>query len=122
MTIKHLCPKCQTIIEMNEKYCPKCLAIIKKRKHVDHYGNELTSTQRGYGIEWQHARMLQLLEHPFCQFRSCQEQAVEVHHIVPISEFNNPMDAHTPENLQSVCIKHHHLIHEQMSKENGKGK
>jgi 5-methylcytosine-specific restriction endonuclease McrA len=49
-------------------------------------GSRLSATQRGYGVQWQRARLQYLREHPLC--RMCRESgrlkpAAVVDHVVP---------------------------------------
>jgi hypothetical protein len=68
-----------------------------------------TTTQRGYGADWQKRRAQQLRVHPTCESkpssdaRPCGGLATDVDHIVP--KVHGGEDE--PANLQSLCAAHH---------------
>jgi hypothetical protein len=62
---------------------------------------------------WRFARERQLADHPLCQYRleddqECGKVADSVHHIIELQDGGAPRD---PANLQSVCRRHHSIIH-----------
>ena len=66
--------------------------------------NRGSSSKRGYDARWRKIRDKKLRKHPICQ--ECgKAEAVLVHH-VDCNSFNNRGD-----NLQSVCVECHALIH-----------
>ncbi|AGM10922.1 HNH endonuclease [Halorubrum tailed phage 7] len=63
-----------------------------------------------YGPEWEDARMKALERDDFtCQYDGCDESGpgLDVHHIVPFREFDDPAEAHRLDNLICYCRKHH---------------
>ena len=68
---------------------------------------------------WKNLRLHYLMENPLCQMclkDNKIKSGVEVHHILPISTgktlFEKQRIAFDPDNLMSVCIEHHHKIHQ----------
>lgn len=67
---------------------------------------------RRYGRTWRKARNEYKRYHPICE--CCKvAQAVEVHHIIPISEGGK----HDKNNLMAVCRECHDMIHRKMREE-----
>jgi len=68
-----------------------------------------------YGSGWGKANQMAMdAVNEICQ--KCGARAVCVHHIIPLSSFENPNDAHYPENLLPVCFSCHAKIHQEMRK------
>src|SRR5690348_5478472 len=84
---------CPALVEKGR--CPSC-----QRKLEAARGS---STQRGYGSDWERVRRAYLAEHPFCQIRLlCNGvMAIEVDHIIPIEQ--RPDLRLEWSNLQSAC-------------------
>lgn len=49
------------------KYCEKHKDKERRSFQPDHFYEEGTTTERGYGAAWRKLRMMVLREHPFCQ-------------------------------------------------------
>lgn len=67
--------------------------------------DRLSSTQRGYGADWQRVRRLVLADEPLCRF--CVEAgrttaATEVDHIAPFDGKDDPRRL-DPANLRALC-------------------
>jgi len=88
--------------------CPGCLKVTSRSGRCVACGGG-TTTQRGYGADWQKRRAKQLLRHPACQWkqaadtRPCGRRATDVDHIVPKVHGGDD----EPANLQSLCAHHH---------------
>ncbi len=66
------------------------------------------STARGYGYDWQRARLAHLAEHPLCVMCEAEgevEPAVDVDHKIP--HRGNERLRMDPRNWQSLCKRHH---------------
>lgn len=67
-----------------------------------------TSTERGYGYDWQRLRALHIAEHPLCA--ACEQEglvepAVDVDHVIP--HCGDDALRLDPTNLRSLCKRHH---------------
>ncbi len=68
-----------------------------------------TTTERGYGAEWQKVRQLVLAGHPLCQW--CQEAwSQHVHHI------DHNTGNNSPTNLAALCERCHMSYHKRKQK------
>lgn len=67
-----------------------------------------------YGSEWTTALEVAMERtQNLCQ--RCQKaRALQVHHIIPVTSFENPNDAHYQDNLLPVCLPCHKQIHKEM--------
>lgn len=72
---------------------------------------------------WKKLREAYLMQHPLCEI--CEKdgkvnEAVEVHHIVPISNANDELGmkelGYNPNNLMALCEECHHKLHNEMKK------
>ena len=71
-----------------------------------------TSRQRGYSTQWDKVRAVKVMSDPICEM--CREQGrttatALVHHIIPVSA--RPDLLLVMDNLQSLCVRCHALIH-----------
>lgn len=64
------------------------------------------ASRRGYDRHWRGLRVWFLHRHPLCQWPGCRMPASNVDHIVPLSKGGAKSD---PDNLQSLCHKHHSI-------------
>ena len=62
-----------------------------------------------YGVGWHDCRRLMLDKYDECQICESPEN-LHVHHIRPVREYEDPTDAHHPENLAVVCQKCHPTV------------
>jgi len=98
---------------------------VKETEHVfcDHdcYGEfERTESDRPYyGPKWEKQRQKALKESDeVCSYDGCDRtesqsgRDLDLHHIVPISEFDDFEKANAPENLVPVCAEHHARLEE----------
>ena len=81
--------------------CDRC----GRGKRGQHYR---TTTDRGYGWDWQQFRTQYLREYPLCM--DCQAEdrvaaATEVHHLIKIRD-NRAMKLE-PDNCMALCDRHH---------------
>lgn len=63
--------------------------------------------ERGYDSRWTRLRIIHLKLHPLCcecERAGYVKPAELVDHILPINDGGDPLD---PENLQSLCRRHH---------------
>lgn len=77
------------------------------------YTREQTTTERGYGADWQRLSTRIRTEQPLCF--DCQERglvtpATQVHHEIPISD--NDALRLASENLVPLCNRCHEMRHE----------
>jgi 5-methylcytosine-specific restriction protein A len=71
-----------------------------------------TTTERGYGSEWQRIRLFVLSEHPTCQLRlspTCTGWSQHVHHTLPLSRGGT----HDTSNLLACCFACHMRWHKE---------
>lgn len=68
-------------------------------------------------LQWRELRIQILMNNPFCQVCN-NEFAIEVHHIIPISQGKNKFQMVSlglnEKNLLAVCPKCHKEVHEQI--------
>jgi len=73
--------------------------------------------------QWRKLREAYLMLHPLCEM--CEKdgkvnEAVEVHHITPISNANDELEmkelGYNPDNLMALCEECHHKLHNKMKK------
>ncbi len=73
--------------------------------------------------QWRKLREAYLMLHPLCEM--CEKdgkvnEAVEVHHITPISNANDELEmkelGYNPDNLMALCEECHHKLHNEMKK------
>jgi len=73
--------------------------------------------------QWRKLREAYLMQHPLCEM--CEKdgkvnEAVEVHHITPISNANDELGmkelGYNPDNLMALCEECHHKLHNEMKK------
>lgn len=90
---------------------------VRHDKAKDIY-NKIYNTSR-----WRKLRQAYLMQHPLCEL--CEKdgkvkEAVEVHHITPISNAESELQmkdlGFNPDNLMALCEFHHHQLHNQMKK------
>jgi len=62
-----------------------------------------------YGTEWHDCRRLMLEMHESCQNCGSTED-LHVHHIQPVRTYDDPTNAHHPENLAVVCQQCHPTV------------
>ncbi len=86
--------------------CPGCLRVTSREGRCLACGGG-TTTQRGYGADWQQRRARQLIRHPACEWTEggsrCESGATEVDHIRPKVRGGGDEAA----NLRSLCARHH---------------
>lgn len=94
---------------------------ITKPKHnsrYEHHGKDAEIKKLYNTVRWRKLRAAYLAEHPLCE--DCLErdevsQAVEIHHITPISTGITPEQmqilSYSWENLISLCADCHHRRH-----------
>ena len=80
----------------------------KQERQREHDQRRGSSTERGYGYDWQKLRRLKLMSDPLCE--SCRERgratlAEEVHHVIRIRE--QPHLRLDWSNLESLCERCH---------------
>lgn len=63
-----------------------------------------------YGANWLKMRRRVVERDQMCRICRLQDGRLEVHHIVPIKEFENPEDANREDNLILLCSKCHHNV------------
>lgn len=78
------------------------------RRYDDRRGS---STQRGYGSQWQTFRRGYLARYPTC--RQCGQPATEIDHIIPKRWGGTDDEA----NLQPLCKRHHNAKTQQERKQ-----
>ena len=98
-------------------YCKTCV----NDSNID-WGNDNLEPFEGdgssdYGSTWRKARSrARNRDNYTCQKCGVSEeeyhlnQALDVHHIIPLSEFENTTEAHQLDNLVTLCRKCHHTI------------
>lgn len=99
------------------------IRIRDKTEHISVSGEEHPAWKEGtvdwYGSDWQTYRQKALKRDGFecvecgMSTREHQEkwnQELEVHHIVPICDFERVSEAHNLKNLKTVCIKCHRML------------
>lgn len=105
------CEWCEEVLEVpkseapRRKYCSKqCFYSAVREEDWD---GPLEYTKR-YGGLWNDIRekVLERDDHE-CQECGSEDVRLEVHHIKPIREFEDPQNAHYMENLITLCVKHH---------------
>ena len=78
-----------------------------KRRQSD--AKRPNSSARGYDAKWRRTRANYKRSHPICEDESgCIEPATDVHHLDGLGP-NGPR-GHDPENLRSLCHKHHSQV------------
>lgn len=70
--------------------------------------------ERDYGDTWDERRK-EALERDGYECRICGKgqsikEPLHVHHIVKVKKFDNPDNAHTRDNLITLCKTHHRLV------------
>lgn len=64
-----------------------------------------------YGSKWWRIRERKIKEDNYtcnrCGLQTYEKYALNVHHKIPIEEFDNVDDAHYPENLETLCFECH---------------
>jgi 5-methylcytosine-specific restriction enzyme A len=90
-TPKKPCNRCKTALTTGAlcAACQEKADVISKEKTRRYDQARGTTTERGYGTDWQKVRAVQLREHPVCQCDRCREMgrvrpADTVHHIQPV--------------------------------------
>lgn len=71
----------------------------------------LTTTQRGYGADWQRTRAAHLRQEPHCRFclaEGLRVRATDVDHIRAFRGVYDPLRL-DPSNLRSLCSRHHRV-------------
>ena len=106
MAAPRLCPRHGPF---TGRECRACAKARPRRPDTD----RPNARQRGYDREWDRVRSAHISRFPKCAV--CGEPADDVDHIVPISEA--PHRRLDPDNLQSLCRKHHN----QKTKSQGRG-
>jgi 5-methylcytosine-specific restriction endonuclease McrA len=105
-----LCP-CGAVLDVRHRECERC-GRGKQRASV-------STTEAGYGWDWQQLRDRFIKEHPLCVAcakRGIATAAAEVHHIVPIAEA--PWLRLEWNNLMALCVPCHRAIdHERRGNE-----
>jgi len=98
-------------------YCPSCVSNGEVRWGEDNLEPFEGDGESEYGSEWRRiSSKVRRRDNHTCQMCGVAqeeyrlEQALDVHHIKPIREFNNPKDAHTLDNLVTLCRKCHHEV------------
>lgn len=79
---------------------------LQKPRRREHHTK--STSERGYGWDWQQASKRYLIEHPLCE--DCLDEdrvtpAVEVHHVAKIK--HAPEKRLDPENMRALCEPHH---------------
>lgn len=69
--------------------------------------SQLKASKHAIDPSWRRIRKQILArDKNLCQFPNCESKANAVHHIIPL----RLVDEHKPENLISLCKKHHNLV------------
>lgn len=94
-------PGCQTLTESKDRFCSV------HKKYNSNYNHRLSSSQRGYGWQWQKLRKIIFRrDNKLCQIcltTGRATEAVVVDHIIP--KVNGGTD--DADNLQSLCARCH---------------
>ena len=104
-------PGCGNLVESGR--CEKH----RKRNHQRYDETRGNSGDRGYDALWQKVRLMKLSMNPLCQM--CEDEgrivaAKLVHHIKPVE--NHPELRLYADNLMSLCVMHHEVIHARIKK------
>ena len=132
--LSKLCPKCNKVIPIGDKYCPKCLEIVQAQRNANRkQSNRVYKANRSdteeqkfyWSKEWKRvkatvkARDLGVC----CLCRAKENRFVNanvVHHITELKEdWNLRLN---PNNLICLCNKHHNLVHELYDEVSNKSK
>jgi len=119
------CDMCETTFYVKQshldrrRFCSqKCLAEYNKtRTGEDHHRWKGGSQQsKHYSGSWFKARSDRLEKDNYAcvvcgKGKDELGRNPDVHHVVPVLEFNNPDDAHTVDNLITLC-REHHMVYE----------
>ena len=125
--ISKMCPGCKKIISQNLKQCSQCQVLANqnskeaKRKRNQRYNSHRNTIHSAFyqSQQWKRLREVKLsLAGYLCEH--CKKAiAVEVHHIIPISDdWNRKLDMN---NLQCLCISCHNFMHNRWSGSRGVG-
>lgn len=90
----------------SEPGCPELDCEIHSKRPPD--VNRPSSKDRGYNTpEWKRTRLVQLAAHPWCEAPGCWKTATDVDHTDGAGP-HGPR-GHDPDNLQSLCHRHHSI-------------
>jgi hypothetical protein len=89
------CKRCKKRTTNRQGWCDSCQIRFDSRKKTDtkkYYRKRGTTTERGYGSDWQRVRAEKLETDPLCECSRCREMqrvkmATIVHHIKEVEDF-----------------------------------
>ncbi len=99
---------CPALIPRGQGYC----AAHTRPPRPKRRDTRPSSTERGYGVRYRAVRAKKLKQCPWCEADWCGAVANTTHHIMPVSAFDNPDDAHYIENMMSLCAACHNKVEE----------
>ncbi len=102
--------RCPALIDHGVRVCPRCAPLAQEQQRQagrEYDRGRGSSSQRGYGSNWQKLRRMVLNAEPLC--RHCKEQENRLTPATDVDHIDGDTGNLEWENLQPLCRKHHNI-------------